>query len=116
MAQEADDFTVVSIDFDPPNATTDNGVLDAIMNRVRPRTIDVSEEYGPPFWDAAAAYTSKYLGLLARGSFLNSLQIAPVNVSSICRYHVSSCSHCCTENSRWAEVLNAKIFLVSPLT
>ncbi|KAH7701721.1 hypothetical protein AAVH_31140 [Aphelenchoides avenae] len=80
MAQEADDFTVVSIDFDPPNATTDNGVLDAIMNRVRPRTIDVSEEYGPPFWDAAAAYTSKYLRLLARGSFLNSLQIAPVNL------------------------------------
>ncbi|KAH7704451.1 hypothetical protein AAVH_28356, partial [Aphelenchoides avenae] len=80
MAQEADAFTVLSIYIDPPKATTDYGLLDAIMNRVRPRTLDVSFESGPSFWDELGPYKSKYLEVLARDSFFDSLQVCPLNV------------------------------------
>lgn len=81
-AQKAADLTIVSIDFEP-SETLDNDVLDSIVNLLQPRTIDVSFEHCLSQWweDQTAPYNSKYLGVLARASFVNSLQTCPLNVS-----------------------------------
>ncbi|KAH7719690.1 hypothetical protein AAVH_12807 [Aphelenchoides avenae] len=67
-AQQAADFTVVCIEFDPPE-TTDYVLLDSIVNRLRPRTT-----YGHFMW-TEDGYRGEELEFLARASFLNSLQI-----------------------------------------
>ncbi|KAH7704452.1 hypothetical protein AAVH_28357 [Aphelenchoides avenae] len=80
-AQKAADLTIVSIDFEP-SETLDNDVLDSIVNLLQPRTIDVSFEHCLSQWweDQTAPYNSKYLGVLARASFVNSLQTCPLNL------------------------------------
>ncbi|KAH7704950.1 hypothetical protein AAVH_27850 [Aphelenchoides avenae] len=81
MAQEADAFTVLSICINPPEATKNYELLDAIVNRVRPNTLDVSYESGPSaYGDQTAPYNSEYLEVMARDSFLNILQICPLNI------------------------------------
>ncbi|KAH7701722.1 hypothetical protein AAVH_31141, partial [Aphelenchoides avenae] len=82
-AQEADalnSFIVMSIYFEPPKTTDDYEVLDSIVNLLRPRTIDVSFENGPHPWDQTTSSNSKYLEVLACDSFLNHLQICPLNL------------------------------------
>ncbi|KAH7707612.1 hypothetical protein AAVH_25142, partial [Aphelenchoides avenae] len=70
-AHEAADFTVVNIDL-APRDTTDYGVLDSIVNHLRPRTAEVYIKESS--WHANG-YNSDYLALLVRDYFLNNLQI-----------------------------------------
>ncbi|KAH7695751.1 hypothetical protein AAVH_22847 [Aphelenchoides avenae] len=71
ISREDASFTVVSIVFDVADVE-DNGtaILDSIINRLRPRTMDTDvEESSWSKYDSNSAYTA----LLARESFVNSL-------------------------------------------
>ncbi|KAH7709492.1 hypothetical protein AAVH_23248 [Aphelenchoides avenae] len=78
-AQEAAAFVVVSIAVDLPEAA-DYGVLDSIVSLLRPKSTEISIEESS--WDENDHNDvyKKYLGLLARESYLNNLQTCHLQV------------------------------------
>lgn len=76
-SQETASFSVVSIDFDLPD-DTDYGLLDSIVNHLRPKSTGVYvREYS---WQENGRY-SEDLKVLARDSFLNNVQTCHLDVS-----------------------------------
>ncbi|KAH7697838.1 hypothetical protein AAVH_35075, partial [Aphelenchoides avenae] len=72
-------FTVVNIDVDLPEAA-DYGVLDSIVSHLRPKSTEINVEESSWHENDDNNVYKKYLGLLARESYLNNLQTCRLQV------------------------------------